>query len=408
MKAGLIALGLTMGLALLPAAADDGTLHNVTHPKQSPAVLNVTFESPAPGRASVSPAGAWYVQCYTVAGQRPSVLAVKSAAPSAEFDRTRLVRLELEQAVPDACSNVVVTWLDGGFASASWARPEGSDASGASNADAGGGSSHRLFIPVSESGGDPDISISGTVVSGIGMSPLYSLDASGKYSFLRRSAWELGLSGSALSYSSSTADPDSFRWALNALHTPGTRNGFSQNWDLVGMELDKEADTMNVVTAPSLVWTRSWPHFSQGKVRYTVALHLGAGLELGSNLKNGFNAANPGGGDGSGFFLRGVPSGQFFLIIPTSSPNRAIHFTSTYSLRLPARDEVFFRAHDHLDAVPALGTNPRHYIKNELTFMVTDYFGFTLQHRYGSLPPAFNFTDHKFSVGVEFQASQNK
>ena len=384
-------------------AAQDFAIHNVTHSPKSPKILNVVFESPAPDSSSVVDPSHWDVRCYKGEGVAPQPLPLTSGTHiQNDYSQTRLVVLVLENDLPSSCRIVQTTFLAGSFPTARWSQKGPKGQTGASW---WGG----IIRPVRASDANPDISISGTVVTSVGSGPVYSIDASGRHSFFRRLPTELAFTGKVKTDSSPKADPDSFRWALNVLRTPSSSR-LSQSWDLVGMEFDKEGQAMNFVSAPALIWTRAWPHLNaEGHVRYSLALDLRAGLELGDNFKNSYSIANRPGRNGSGFFLRGVPAAQLFVVIPTSNPKRGIRFTSAYSVRLPARDELFLETRlGTKDPVPVLGTSPRHYVENNLIFKVTDYFGFKIQHLYGSLPPAFKFTNHQVSIGLAFQAMQAK
>jgi hypothetical protein len=176
------------------------------------------------------------------------------------------------------------------------------------------------------------------------------------------------------------------------------------------MEFDKTGNVMNEVSQAELIWAYRQDGPKKKGQRfpfYTWSLNLGAGVEVGDDFKNEFTIANQPGHRGTGLILRGAPRAKFVLIFPTSNPKHAINFTSSYIVRLPARDELFLETRLHTtDPVPLLGTNPRHYAENNLTFNVTNFFAFKVQHSYGSLPPAFSFTDNKGSVGIVFQAKQ--
>jgi hypothetical protein len=55
---------------------------------------------------------------------------------------------------------------------------------------------------------------------------------------------------------------------------------------------------------------------------------------------------------------------------------------------------------DHRRAAPvSLARGTREYISNTLNWQV-GLFAITLKHEYGSLPPAFEFVDHKATIGL--------
>jgi hypothetical protein len=39
--------------------------------------------------------------------------------------------------------------------------------------------------------------------------------------------------------------------------------------------------------------------------------------------------------------------------------------------------------------------------------MINDYWGLSVKHEYGALPPVFNFLDHKVSIGLTFKLKEN-
>ncbi len=76
-------------------------------------------------------------------------------------------------------------------------------------------------------------------------------------------------------------------------------------------------------------------------------------------------------------------------------------------MRLLARDELFLETRGHTDdPVPFFNRLARHYVENNIAFMLTDFTGITVKHQYGSLPPAYKFMDHRVSVELTFQAKQ--
>jgi hypothetical protein len=85
---------------------------------------------------------------------------------------------------------------------------------------------------------------------------------------------------------------------------------------------------------------------------------------------------------------------------------QGIHIANTYRVRLPATAEVYTltttnAAGKSVD-VPALSTQARHYLKNELNFVLWKQLSFSVTHEYGTLPPAFRLVDQKVSIGFTF------
>jgi hypothetical protein len=103
-----------------------------------------------------------------------------------------------------------------------------------------------------------------------------------------------------------------------------------------------------------------------------------------------------------------VPAaGLAFNIFPNGDTKHPLRFSSIYTVRLPARDELFLETRLRTrSTVPLLETNPRHYLETSLTYQINEFIGLKLQHTYGSLPPLFQFNDHRVSTGVVLRASQ--
>jgi hypothetical protein len=247
--------------------------------------------------------------------------------------------------------------------------------------------------------------LSFTVVPAVGAKPLYSIDGSIHHKIVGNVPTELDLTATAKTDSSNKADLDSFTWGLPLIYQPQGSIGLGAS--LTGMEFDKSANVMNEISGGSINFT----HFAHKKdthnhVIFSWGVQLQAGIEIGDNFKNEFTIANQPNQRGTGLILRGVPNARFDFVVPTSNPKHAIIFNSSYTVRLPLRDELFLETRHSQDPVPSVGTSPRHYLENNLTFKITDFFGFKFQHTYGALPPTFKFVDNKGSIGIVFQAMQ--
>jgi len=73
------------------------------------------------------------------------------------------------------------------------------------------------------------------------------------------------------------------------------------------------------------------------------------------------------------------------------------------------RDEVDVDT-DKSGKITAINSNtkPKDYVKNSLTFGLSDYWGLTLSHEYGRLPPIYKLLDNKMTVGLTYKVSLNK
>jgi hypothetical protein len=53
------------------------------------------------------------------------------------------------------------------------------------------------------------------------------------------------------------------------------------------------------------------------------------------------------------------------------------------------------------------GTQPRHYLDTTITYKLFSWVGVSFEHSYGSLPPAFNITDHTYKIGLSLTLKQS-
>lgn len=269
-------------------------------------------------------------------------------------------------------------------------------------------------IEAAKARNDADIYISGTVSPSVGAAPTYSIDSSLKYTLRQWGENAVFAAGQVKTDNRPTADPDSFSWNVGYRRT-GLRSSMFE-WDFAGMQMDKKANALNFYSAPKLVWNSQ--HLFKGieKTKKTgqpyltpkvlVGLDVRLGMEFGDNFRDDFTITD---NKGLGRFLRGVPGASAYVVVPNVWHFNKISLTSTYLARIPTSDELFLETRNHTPKpVPMLTSNTRHYLQNDLQFMITDYVGFEIKHQYGSLPPAFSFVDSRVSVGLVLQLKQGK
>jgi hypothetical protein len=109
-------------------------------------------------------------------------------------------------------------------------------------------------------------------------------------------------------------------------------------------------------------------------LRKGVDLEIPIGLEVGENLRNRITAIR----NGYGGIARFVPGASFYAVSPEFWGHVKATWSSTYTARLLTR----------------------HYVENSLNFTFNEYFGLSIKHEYRSLPPAFEFVDHKATVSL--------
>jgi hypothetical protein len=379
------------------AFADDVTIHSLTRGKdQTAKELTVTFsDTSIPSKSDATKKENWSAQC--VQTSKPSTnLDLDHITSAKDFESDPFITLFFSNTT-DSCQAVHIIFLVGKFPSATWFTSSQKDTSTPSIWS-------KFFGAVTEKDtAAPDYSLSFTWAPAVGSSPVYTIDGSIQHRFVSGPP-SFSFVAIAKSDSSKKADPDSFNWALQLAR--GGLNGFGWRSKFIGMEFDKAGNAMNSISEGDIAWRYFHDILKpDNSLAFSWSILFRGGVEIGDNFKNEFTIANKPNQRGTGVIFRGVPSARFAFALPTDAKH-TIKFNSNYTVRLPAQEELFLETRHVKDPVPGLGTNPRPYLENNLTFNLTDFFAFTVQHSYGSLPPAFKFTDHKGSVGIVFQAKQ--
>jgi hypothetical protein len=85
-----------------------------------------------------------------------------------------------------------------------------------------------------------------------------------------------------------------------------------------------------------------------------------------------------------------------------------VNLAASYRARIPIFNEPFIETEHGVTDV-SLTTKTRNWIEIDLKFAPAafKYLSLTAQYQYGSLPPVFNFVDHKVSLGLTFTAVQS-
>jgi hypothetical protein len=342
----------------------------------------------------------WDVIVYDPSGvASPIKVITSSSQPIGNLPANGLVQLNLENPLPLHFSRIDITFTKRNlphFSIEPTAAPT------------------AKWISPAKTKDDSNVYISGTFAPAEGGSPSYTIDSKASYVLhsFSNGAYTVSATGDINTDKKKTADPDSFHWAIPVQHV--TKYNLTEQFPTIGMELDKKGNAINLVSAPSVtgaighVFVREDTKNPGTKtVAASVGLELSGGLEFGSNLKNDFAVANRTLG-GQGWFLRGVPSANLYLIIPKVLHLNKISFSSSYTARLLTTDEVFIETRHTAKPIPELSDKTRNYVQNSLTFMLTDYFGIQIKHQYGSLPPAFSFVQNSGSVGLVFAFKETR
>ena len=173
-------------------------------------------------------------------------------------------------------------------------------------------------------------------------------------------------------------------------------------------EFDRSIDTRNFVTASFL--RLAFPN----SPRHASLLNVNPSLQLGvESGKNYSNVLQP---QGSGTIARLYGSVRTIFWFCGKDPKTKLreqcdvssrNVELKYQYRGPLEQEVFTLKSDD-PAARILSTKPRHYFEAGLRIPVFSYFALRPQYKWGSLPPAFSFLDHQYSLNLEVSAKRKK
>lgn len=245
---------------------------------------------------------------------------------------------------------------------------------------------------------DADLYFSGMATAARGSGPLYSIESKARYLFSLRRYGAIGAGGTFVSDEGSDVDPDSITVAGSYekvfVFAPAT--GVIIRSDFLGGEFNKKKDTENLTTA--LDATLVLPSAVIRETNFATIDFLG-GFEGGKNFKS---VPDP---DGTGGFWRWKLGANAYFVALRPPLFSRITFETEYKLRL-MRDFEPFTEKINGEKVTTLTKKPRHYVGSDLNLLFSPAYGLSLKYRYGSLPPAFSFVDHKISLGFTLQLKQ--
>lgn len=245
---------------------------------------------------------------------------------------------------------------------------------------------------------DADIYFRGAATGQRGSGPLYSIEAKAGYLQSLRRKGAIGGRMTFVSDEGSDIDPDSITatGSYQKVFVINSPLGIILNSDFFGGEFDKEGETRNLTT--ELDATLVLPSKRFGEQTFAT-MDFMAGFEGGHNYEHPLNP------DGLGGFWRPKVGVNAYLVALQPKGFNRINLSASYLLRLPRSAEPFTEKIDG-EKITSLTKRPRHYVSIDNQFMFSPALGLTLSYRYGSLPPAFNFIDHKVSAGFVIQFKQ--
>jgi hypothetical protein len=395
----------------------DPKIAAVSADKNKPTVLYILFDKPLPTQDDVKSTDYWLVLAKDKKGAvtKFNVASVDSSALAVGSTGAKQAILTLAAPLSLDTASVDVTLVN----SKSIVHAPASDIFGAE-------STAPAPFKACTGKGDCDIYVTGSYTASLGGDPLYAVDSFGGYMHSIRESenyGKVGVYGQVQEKSSTTYNPDSFLTYLDYQYVLVNGSWFGLgsfkpfqapifNYRFAGTEFNKTGDDVNFVTSPMV----TFPIRLSGKISQSVdqgitfpLLTLALGTEFVDVKKSVLAPTNA-------WHTRGLIGATFAGGIPIKKPFiYSIGLTSSYQLRLPSADEIYYDPKfapinpttGKLGTIPPrLGTQPRHYVDTKLTYNLVQWFGFTFEHTYGSLPPSFVITDHTFALGLTFTLAE--
>ena len=128
-------------------------------------------------------------------------------------------------------------------------------------------------------------------------------------------------------------------------------------------------------------------------------MNVNLGTEVGSAVSRSVQnlTSKPGYSDNP---LRAVAGVDVYFQLPKVGKYPFLSVDGHYTVRLPFHPEPFKEAGVN-NGNEFYSTQARHYIAVNLARTLVKGSNVTVQYRYGSLPPTFNFVDHQVTIGFE-------
>ena len=386
---------LIASLTLLAGALPSGAKVSLRSPAPDPVGMAFITVGITPIPTDPTPyrdASVWSVHIRTPANPDGWAVQVTRVVPLASFSASGQVQIYI--ALPpgavapldiDTAKIDVALKRDGG-PSVIWSRhkPEGQNRC-------------SLSLNPSDNPAKADMYLSGSWVPAAGSRPSYNIDSHISVPYCLGKTWDLNVTGKVKTADHPNADPDSFSAGVAlAPRFPfwGSPNeAFDFQWQAAQWEFSRRDEALNLTTIPTFTYARGW--FDTGaahRVTHSGGFNVRFAPALGENLRNHITAIR----NGYGAIARMTPGADVYLALPRDA--WSIRLTSTWDARILLTREPLIDYRRPVRFSLARGT--RHSVSNTLEINPNKYFGISIKHEYGSLPPAFEFVDHKATVGL--------
>lgn len=243
---------------------------------------------------------------------------------------------------------------------------------------------------------DADVYLSGALASARGAKPTYTADVKLQRGFFTASGGRVGASFTLSAANEADIDPDCVKAALSYRRVFTSSPALDLRLDLVSGEFARKDDVRNLASAARLALVP--PSLPLG-ARTFLAFEPFAGFEAGRNLTR----KDVSGGRAVARPLAGANA--YLLALQPGGMLDRITLGAEFTLRLPRTVEPFTERRDAA-AVTALTRRARPHLGVDLAFQFKAGYGFALQYRHGSLPPAFQRIEHRVALGFTVQLVQ--
>jgi len=381
-----------------PAFAADYVLKAVTR-GSAPNVLIVEFAQPLPPVNDVTCLKSqckWLVGVIDATLTPSQRLVIAAVALPPGFGTRQAIRLELNAPIPPDAESVAVTLLLNNAPTQALRTPA---------------QQQKALIEPVDKPDDATLYFSGIVAPAAGKHTTYTIDTRADWRIRQAGRTTVSLAGELKADKRPRADPDSASAFVRWVQYDDT---FVYRWDAGGAEFDRVGKIVNVMSRLRASLPLSYPFLTTTtdangnaipRLRATVGVNLGMGLEVGANARHGDYADVD---DPSTIVLRVVPQLKTYLVLPAPVVKKLV-FSADYLVRFPTRRELFLETRDlpdKADPVPHVDRRSRHYATAAMKMALTKWFGVKVEYEYGSLPPAFKMVDHSAKIGLVFQARQ--
>jgi len=146
----------------------------------------------------------------------------------------------------------------------------------------------------------------------------------------------------------------------------------------------------NLIVSGQLQFVEAW---------WPVNININLGTELGAAVSRSVLnlTAKPGYSDNP---LRAVAGTDMYFDLPKVAKYPFLTLDGHYTVRSPLNPEPFQQAGVN-NGNEFYSTKARHYVAVNFARTIAKGANFTVQYRYGSLPPTFTFVDHQATIGFE-------